>query len=99
MEHYLTLVGIGVQTALFLLGGYAMILRNDWSNKALKSELIEMQLELKKLAEVITTQAVQTTRIDNLYTQVTMLQQTIEALRRGNGFITERHSVEGEYDR
>ena len=97
MEHWEFIIGIGVQTVLFLLGGYAMVLRNDWSNKALKTELIEMQLELKKLAEVITTQAVQTTRIDNLYTQVTMLQQTIEALRRGNGFIRGRASTDGEY--
>ena len=87
MEHYLTLVGIGVQTALFLLGGYAMVLRNDWSNKALKAELVAMQRQLEKLSEVITIQAVQTTRIDNLHQQITMLQRNYEDLRRGTGII------------
>ena len=29
METYVTIIGIAVQTALFLLGGYAMVLRND----------------------------------------------------------------------
>ena len=87
MEAYVTIIGIAVQTALFLLGGYAMVLRNDWSNKALKAELVAMQRQLEKLSEVITIQAVQTTRIDNLHQQITMLQRNYEDLRRGTGII------------
>lgn len=87
METYVTIIGIAVQTALFLLGGYAMVLRNDWSNKALKAELVAMQRQLEKLSEVITIQAVQTTRIDNLHQQITMLQRNYEDLRRGTGII------------
>lgn len=87
IEIYVTIIGIAVQTALFLLGGYAMVLRNDWSNKALKAELAAMQRQLEKLSEVITKQAVQTTRIDNLYQQITMLQRNYEDLRRGTGII------------
>ena len=97
METYVTIIGIAVQTALFLLGGYAMVLRNDWSNKALKIELMAMQKQLEKLAEVITTQAVQTTRIDALYGLYASADRRIEDLRRGNGFITGRHSADGEY--
>ena len=87
METYVTIIGIAVQTALFLLGGYAMVLRNDWSNKALKAELVAMQRQLEKLSEVIKIQAVQTTRIDNLHQQITMLQRNYEDLRRGTGII------------
>ena len=87
METYVTIIGIAVQTALFLLGGYAMVLRNDWSNRALKAELVAMQRQLEKLSEVITIQAVQTTRIDNLHQQITMLQRNYEDLRRGTGII------------
>ena len=87
METYVTIIGIAVQTALFLLGGYAMVLRYDWSNKALKAELVAMQRQLEKLSEVITIQAVQTTRIDNLHQQITMLQRNYEDLRRGTGII------------
>ena len=97
METYVTIIGIAVQTALFLLGGYAMVLRNDWSNKALKIELMAMQKQLEKLAEVITTQAVQTTRIDALYGLYASADRRIEDLRRGNGYVTGRSSVEGEY--
>jgi outer membrane murein-binding lipoprotein Lpp len=92
------LIGIAVQTVLFLAGCYAMILRNDWSAKTLKEQLDGMQDELKKLAEVITTQAVQTTRIDNINSQVATLQRELSDLRRGNGWITRpRGGVEGEY--
>jgi cell division protein FtsB len=97
METWVTIGGIVVQTTLFLLGGYAMVLRNDWSTKALKAELEAMQDQLKKLAEVITIQAVQTTRIDNLASQVTQMDRRVEDLRRGNGYITGRTSVDGEY--
>ena len=97
METYVTIIGIAVQTALFLLGGYAMVLRNDWSNKALKIELMAMQKQLEKLAEVITTQAVQTTRIDALYGLYASADRRIEDLRRGNGYVTGRSSVDGEY--
>ena len=98
MEIWVTIIGIVVQTVLFLLGGYAMILRNDWSNKALKAELQAMQKQLERLAEVITTQAVQTTRIDALYSLFNSVDKRLEDLRRGNGFIRGRHGVDGEYE-
>ena len=95
MEQYGTLIGIAVQTALFLLGGYSMVIRNDFSNKTLKSEVTEMQNELKKLSEIVTQMAVQTVRLNNLSDQFTGLQRTVEDLRRGNGWIQKR--VDGEY--
>lgn len=97
-SDYIHLFGILAQTAIFLLGGYGMVLRNDWSNKALEKKMENMQVELKKLAEVIVTQAVQTTKIDNLASQVVMLQRNVEDLRRGNGFVRGRSSLDGEYD-
>ena len=92
------IAGIALQTLLFLAGCYAMVLRNDWSTKTLKEQLDGMQQELKKLAEVITTQAVQTTRIDNLNSQVTMMGRDLSDLRRGNGFIVRsRGGIDGEH--
>jgi hypothetical protein len=92
------LIGIAVQTLLFLAGCYGMVLRNDWSTRSLKEQLEGMQAELKKLAEVITMQAVQTTRIDNLNSQMTTVQRELSDLRRGNGWILRsRGDVEGEY--
>ena len=46
-----------------------------------------IQVELKKLAEVITMQAVQTNRIDNLETHLNSIERRVEDLRRGNGLV------------
>ena len=98
MQEWEYIGGIVLQTLLFLAGCYAMVLRNDWSTKALKEQLDGVQDELKKLAEVITMQAVQTTRIDNLNTQVTTMQRELSDLRRGNGFIVRgRSGIDGEH--
>ena len=74
-----------------------MVIRNDSSSKNLQLQVTDMNKELKKLAEVVTIQAVQTTRIDNLTALVTMLQRNVEDLRRGNGFVKGRTAVDGEY--
>ena len=94
---YIHLGGIALQTLLFLVGGYGMVLRNDWSNKNLEKKMETMQTELKKLAEVVITQAVQTAQIQNLASQITMIQRNVEDLRRGNGFVKGRQSIDGEY--
>ncbi len=96
-DVHLTLIGIGIQTIMYLLGGYALVLRNDWSNQALKEEMRNMQQEVKKLAEVVTIQAVQTARLDHLFSQVASIERRVEDLRRGNGYIQNRNSVDGEY--
>jgi hypothetical protein len=97
MEHWEWLIGLGIQTVLFLAGGYGMVLRNDWSNKALKEQITGMEEELKALTKVIIEQAVQSTRIDNLTSQITVLQREVSDLRRGNGWVTGRKGLDGEY--
>jgi hypothetical protein len=97
--EYMGLAGIVFQTIIILLGGYGLVLRNDWSNKNLETRMVAMQEELKKLAQVIIQQAVQTKEIENLHSQLTMLQRTVEDLRRGNGFVRGRGGVNGEYDK
>ena len=97
----ITVAGIVIQTILYLLAGYAVIIRNDENNKNLKLEMHVMQEQLKKLADVVTQLAVQTVRIDNIGTQYTMLQRTVEDLRRGTGWVASpaRASVDGEYSK
>ena len=56
-----------------------------------------MREELKKLAQVIIQQAVQTKDIEYLKEQQMMLARTIEELRRGNGWVRGRGGVDGEY--
>jgi hypothetical protein len=97
MEHWEFYVGLAVQTLLFLGGGYGMVLRNDWSAQNMKEQMKGMQDELKKLAEVIVQQAVQTTRIDAISTQLATVQKEVSDLRRGDGFIRGRHGIDKEY--
>ncbi len=96
-DAYITLLGIGVQTLLFVIGGYAMVIRNDEKQKIhtqeLRDDMGDMREELKKLSEVITVQAVQTTRIDNITSLVASLERRVEDLRRGNGYIVPKGDV------
>lgn len=101
-----TLAGIGVQTVIFLLGGYRMMVHNnaanEFRNEQLKSEVAGMKQKLETLAEVITTQAVQTTRLDNLSSLLASMEKRIEDLRRGDGYIQKRsatgkNAVDDEY--
>ena len=95
----ITIIGIAIQTLFMLLGGYALIVRHDESNKHLNAEIKGMQQQLQKLAEIVTQMAVQTVRVDNLNQQVTMLARTVEDLRRGTGYVkAARPSIDGEYD-
>lgn len=93
MEKWEFTIGIGLQTLLFLAGGYGMVLRNDWSNKAMTVNISDIRQEMKKLADVVIIQAVQTTRIDNLASQLLMIQNRMDDFSHGRGFIsTNKHN-------
>ncbi len=64
-----------------------MVLRNEWTTKALTKQMIGMEEQLKKLSQVITQIAVQDIRIDNLTSLVINLQHELSDLRRGDGWI------------
>ncbi len=91
---YATFISIGVQTVIFLGGGYRMMIRtnaaNEVRNEQLKTEVAGMKEELKTLAQVITTQAVQTTRLDNLTGILASVEKRVEDLRRGEGYLERR---------
>jgi hypothetical protein len=91
------LVGVGIQTILFLLGGYAMVVRNDGSNKTLKEQVTGIQSELKSLATVVTSLAVQDERLNNQAHRIDLMDDKIERLRRGDGFVAGSRGVEKEY--
>lgn len=99
MEPWILLAGLGIQTLLFLAGGYAMVLRTGWSATALEKQLMSMEEELKKLAEVITNQAVHTNRLDNQGAQIAVMQKEIYDLRRGDGWVRGKEGIDREYSR
>jgi hypothetical protein len=99
MEPWILLAGLGLQTLIFLAGGYGMVLRGGWSAASLEKQLASMQEELKQLNKVITAQAVHTNRLDNQGTQIAVLQKEVSDLRRGVGWKIDRGrpGIDGEY--
>jgi hypothetical protein len=95
--EYITLLGIAVQTFLFLFGGAAMVLRTDFSNKTLKEQVARIQTDLEGLAVVVTTLAVQDERLNNQARRIDTLDDKLERLRRGDGFVAGARGVEKEY--
>lgn len=96
---WIGLAGPVVQTIIFLGGGVVMVVRHDGALKAFQMEMSKMQLELRALAQVITKQAVQDERLNDQSRRMNNLEQRIEDLRRGRGYVQERDvaTVDREY--
>ena len=85
--EYVTLIGIAVQTGIYLLGGYAMVIKNDVKSNAVADRVASMEEQLKSLSAIVTKLAVQDERMNNQGQRINLLEHKIEALRRGDGFI------------
>src|SRR5258706_8182525 len=95
--EYVTLIGIIIQTGLYLLGGYALVIRNDASNMTLREQVKQIQDELKALATVITAMAVQEEKTNGLTNRMNQLDDKLERLRRGDGFVAGSRGIEREH--
>jgi len=90
IEQTITIGNI-VEIASILGGGLIVFitLRNTVAN--MKDDVVGMQNEIKKLADVITRMAVTDVRLTNL-------EQDIRELRHGRGFVQgERSGIDREY--
>ena len=84
-----------------VLVGLGIFYRRAGAEAGLSIKVDEMKEELKELSKVITEQAVQNQRLVEQSRRMTMLEQRVEDLRRGRGYVTERDQkrpiVDGEY--
>ena len=87
MSEYSPYLPVAFQTVLLLLGGYAMVIRNDKDSKFLKDQIAGIQLEIRDLAGVVIQQAIQTTRLDGLNERFNLLDKRVEDMRHLQGFI------------
>lgn len=82
-----------------IIGGGLMVfatLRNTVAN--IKNEVAGMQLEIKKLGEILIAQADIRGELKVLDTRISSTEEDVRNLRRGEGWITGRRtSVDGEY--
>ena len=74
-----------------------MVIRNDGSNQAIKEEIEGIQHELKTLATVIVTMAVQEERLTNLSKRMNMIDKRMDDLVQAEGWLKGRRVVDGEY--
>ncbi len=93
----ITIVGLSLQTLIYLLAGYGLVVRNDQSGKDLKQEVEAIQEEIKGMAKVVTQVAVQKNELDNVNQRLNTLDKRIEDLRRGHGFIAGAKGIEREF--
>ena len=102
-DAYVTAIGIAIQTFLYLAGAYVLFIRNEAKQQtnaeSLGKEVKEMKEKLEKLAEVITTQAVQSNRLDNMESHLASMDKRLEDLRRGDGWVHGRRGIDGEYSK
>ncbi len=89
----ITIVGIAIQTVLFLIGGYALIIRNDESNKILARRVESIEEEMKAMAKVVTQIAVQTVRIDHIHERINLLDKRVDDLRHLDGLVLPKGMV------
>lgn len=91
-------VGNIIEIASILAGGLTVFitLRNTVAN--IKTEVAGMQLEIKKLGEILVAQADIRGELKVLSTRIAATEEDIRNLRKGEGFITGRRSgINGEY--
>jgi hypothetical protein len=93
-----------IEIGVIIAGGIAVLLKTSTNVSllnagliAVKDDMVRMQTEIKEMAAVITQLSVQTVRMDALSERIAMLDRRYEELRRGNGWVTGRHTLDGEY--
>jgi hypothetical protein len=92
-------VGNIIEIISIIGGGIAVFvtLRNTVAN--IKNEVSGMQLEIKKLGEILIAQADIPGELRVLSTRVTTTEQDIRELRHGRGFVQGESGVNGEWPR
>lgn len=97
MEAYIPFLTMAVQTIIFGMGVYAVIIRNDANVMGLKTEMVEIKDQIKIMSDIVIKQAVQNVRLDSMSERITLQDRLIDDLRRGRGFV--RENLDGEYGR
>jgi hypothetical protein len=93
-------LGSGGIAALITLRNTVAMLQGDlkMSKQDVKEQFIGIQLELKKMGEILVTMARFEEKISNLDRRVTGQGRKLDDLSHGEGFVrSNRSSVEGEY--
>ena len=90
-------IGAILQVASIIIGGLLALAALRASVSELQKDVSAMQIELKKMGDILTKMAVTETLLDNTDAPLTIIERDVRDLRRGEGFIRGHHGVDGEY--
>lgn len=96
IEQTITIGNI-IEIAVIAVGGISVFitLRNTVAN--IKADVDSLQVEIKKLGEILVSLARYDERLVSLDKRVTAQGRRIDELSHGEGFVRGRVSVDGEY--
>lgn len=83
-------LGNVIEIASIVGGGLLVLVKLNNTVAVLKNDVAGMKLEIQKMAEVLTNQAV-------INTRMAAVEQDIRELRHGDGFVQGRRGIDREY--
>lgn len=92
-------LGSIIQVVTIAGGGMLVLITMKNTVAVLQRDVGAIQVEIKKMGDILTKMAVTETRLDNMDLRVTNSERDIRDMRRGEGFIRQNHrsSIDGEY--
>ena len=94
MIEVATILGGGV-LVLIKLNNNVLTLNTNMGS--LQNDVGGMQEEIKKITNLMTSVAIQSTRLDGISERLNLIERRTEELRRGDGFVTGARGINREY--
>lgn len=83
-------IGTVIQTLIFFFGFLSVIIRTETNVKDLKTEVTEIQREIRVVADVVTKLAVQNERLDNFGHRLNVVEDNVESIYHRNNHRIEK---------
>lgn len=93
----LVVLGLLVTAGSFLFRRGGDLQKLEMAVDRALSEITGLKQEMSKMGEILTQVAVQNERMENMGKRMNIIDRRYDELRRGQGWIQERTSVDGEY--
>lgn len=87
-----------IEATAFILGVVAFLFKRDNTISNITKELREMQLEIKKLAVVVTGQALAELKITNVEQDIREIRHDLREMRHGRGFVQGERGIDKEWE-
>ena len=90
-------VGSLIQVAAIAGGGLLVLITMRNTVSVLQRDVASIQIEIKKMGDILTKMAVAETRLDDTDTRLTNVERDLRDLRHGQGFVRGPAGIDREY--